>query len=203
MLESLFNIVTGFQVCNFIKKRLQHRCFLVKFATFFRTFFLHRTLPGDCFWNHLHQRNPLKYWLTRKHIITQVISSIIRRRRCRCSSKSVLKNFANFTGKQPCWSLWNLCCFPVKFTKFLKIIFFPSTSCGCFCNMWNSRLFNYNSNDWIIQFWILPWLSRIEVNHLRNASLSDSLNSPNLLSLAKKQSISIPSIIFGINIFYN
>ena len=37
MLESLFNKVPCLQVCNFIKKRLQHRCFPVKFAKFLRT----------------------------------------------------------------------------------------------------------------------------------------------------------------------
>ena len=47
----------------------------------------------------------------------------------RCSvKKGVLKNFANFTGKHLCWSLfWNFIknrlqhrCFPVKFAKFLR-----------------------------------------------------------------------------------
>ena len=37
MLESLFNKVTGFQASNFIKKRLQHRCFPVKLVKFLRT----------------------------------------------------------------------------------------------------------------------------------------------------------------------
>ena len=32
MLEFLYNEVAGLQVCNFIKKRLQNRCFSVKFA---------------------------------------------------------------------------------------------------------------------------------------------------------------------------
>ena len=53
----------------------------------------------------------------------------------------VLKNFANYTGKHPCWSLFNkveglkACnfiikkrlqhrCFPVKFVKFVKTLFF-------------------------------------------------------------------------------
>ena len=36
-LESLFNKVAVQKVCNFIEKRLQHRCFLVKFAKYFRT----------------------------------------------------------------------------------------------------------------------------------------------------------------------
>ena len=37
VLESLFNKVAGLQGCNFIRKRLQHRGFPVKFAKFFRT----------------------------------------------------------------------------------------------------------------------------------------------------------------------
>ena len=36
MLESLLKKVAGLNVCNFIKKRLWHRCFPVKFATFQR-----------------------------------------------------------------------------------------------------------------------------------------------------------------------
>ena len=39
LLESLFNKVTGLQACNFIKRRLQHKCFHVKFAKFFRASF--------------------------------------------------------------------------------------------------------------------------------------------------------------------
>ena len=31
-----FNKLTGLKACNFIKKRLQHRCFSVKFAKFLR-----------------------------------------------------------------------------------------------------------------------------------------------------------------------
>ena len=37
MLESLFNTVAGLKVCNFIIKRLEHRCFPLKFAKFLRT----------------------------------------------------------------------------------------------------------------------------------------------------------------------
>ena len=36
-LESLLNKVARTQACNFIEKRLQHRCFPMKFAKFFRT----------------------------------------------------------------------------------------------------------------------------------------------------------------------
>ena len=34
----------------------------------------------------------------------------------------VLKNFANFTGKNPCWSLQYMC-FLVKFARFLRTPF--------------------------------------------------------------------------------
>ena len=34
-----FNKVTGPQACNFLKKKLQHKCFLVKFLRFSITFF--------------------------------------------------------------------------------------------------------------------------------------------------------------------
>ena len=44
VLESLFNKVRGIQACNFIKKRLQHRCFLVKLAPFLQN------TSGGCFY---------------------------------------------------------------------------------------------------------------------------------------------------------
>ena len=37
VLEALFDRIAGFQVPNFIKKRLQHRCFHGNFAKFLRT----------------------------------------------------------------------------------------------------------------------------------------------------------------------
>ena len=37
VIESLFSKVVGLKDCNFTKKRLQHRCFPVKFAKFLRT----------------------------------------------------------------------------------------------------------------------------------------------------------------------
>ena len=52
MLESLFNNVVSLKSCSFIRKRLQHRCFLAKFAKFLRTPIFYRTLPlaasGTC-----------------------------------------------------------------------------------------------------------------------------------------------------------
>ena len=44
-----FNKVTGLKAWNFIKKKLQHRCFPVKFAKCLRTYFLQNT-SGGCFW---------------------------------------------------------------------------------------------------------------------------------------------------------
>ena len=40
LMQSLFNKVVGLTVCDFINKRPQHRCFLVKFAKFLRTLIL-------------------------------------------------------------------------------------------------------------------------------------------------------------------
>ena len=45
VLAALFDKIAGIQVCKFIKKRLQRRCFPVKFAKFFRTPFFYRTPP--------------------------------------------------------------------------------------------------------------------------------------------------------------
>ena len=39
MLESLFNKVADLKACNFIKKRLQDRCFPLKFAIFLKNVF--------------------------------------------------------------------------------------------------------------------------------------------------------------------
>ena len=38
LLESLFNQVADFQVCNFIKKKLQHKCIPVNTAKVLRAF---------------------------------------------------------------------------------------------------------------------------------------------------------------------
>ena len=42
-LEFLFNKVAGLKACNFFKKRLQHRCYLVKLAKYSRTLFSQNT----------------------------------------------------------------------------------------------------------------------------------------------------------------
>ena len=45
MLKSNFIKVVGLVWCNYIEKRLQHRCFPGKFGKFLRTPFLCRTPP--------------------------------------------------------------------------------------------------------------------------------------------------------------
>ena len=52
VLEPLFYKVGALKACNFIKKKLQHRCFSVKFSKFSKTFFLQNT-PGGYFWKYL------------------------------------------------------------------------------------------------------------------------------------------------------
>ena len=45
MLESLFNKVASLKASNFIKKRLQDRCFPEKFTKFLKRSFFYRTPP--------------------------------------------------------------------------------------------------------------------------------------------------------------
>ena len=66
VLESLFNKAVGLQSCDFIKKRLRHRCFPVNIAKFLRTAFFIEHLWW-LFLNFL--QNLLK--ITVKKIITQ------------------------------------------------------------------------------------------------------------------------------------
>ena len=52
VLESFCSKYGELKACNFIKKRLQHRCFPVKFAKFLRTPFL-QNISGGCSWKYL------------------------------------------------------------------------------------------------------------------------------------------------------
>ena len=47
VLEFLFNKVAVLQASNFIKKRLQHKCYPVKFVKFLRTAFFTEHLDDD------------------------------------------------------------------------------------------------------------------------------------------------------------
>ena len=52
VLESLFHKTAALEACNFIKKRLQHRCFAVNIAKFLRT----PILKNICKWQLLHNK---------------------------------------------------------------------------------------------------------------------------------------------------
>ena len=62
----------GPQACNFIKKRLQHRCFPVKLAKFLRTPFLKNT-SGGCFCTYCTHMTSHAIWV---HEITDIMVSI-------------------------------------------------------------------------------------------------------------------------------
>ena len=62
MLESFFNKVADLKTCSIIKKRLQHRCFPVKFAIFLRTAF-YRTPPVATFETKYELQLPFYYIL--------------------------------------------------------------------------------------------------------------------------------------------
>ena len=61
--------------------------------------------------------------------------------------KDVLKNFAKFTGKHLCWSLFfNKVATPVKFAKFLKTSFFCRTPPVAACVDIKSLTDRYNNS---------------------------------------------------------
>ena len=91
MLESLFGKIASLRAENFIKKRLQHSCFPVKFAKFLRTPF------------------------STEYFRWVLLKSEAANRRCSIKI-SVLKNFAIFTGKHLCQSLFLSCHFIKKET---------------------------------------------------------------------------------------
>ena len=57
---SLYNKVAGVKACNFIKKKLQHRCFPVSIAKFLRTVFVYNA-SGGCLSNSLNQYQRCRY----------------------------------------------------------------------------------------------------------------------------------------------
>ena len=50
-MEFLFNKVAALSACNFVKKKLQNRCFSVNIAKFLRTPFFLQNTSGGCFCN--------------------------------------------------------------------------------------------------------------------------------------------------------
>ena len=75
------NFAIFLNACNFIKKRLQHRCFALNIAKFLRTAFFIEHIQWLLMEYDVFQKQPLEVFY----------------------KKGVLKNFAKFTGKQLCW----------------------------------------------------------------------------------------------------
>ena len=97
VLESVFSKVAGLKACNFITKKVQHRCFPVRFAKFLRI----PILKNIC-------ERLLLYLHYNSHIILTFITfTTIRSSRLQVFYKiGVLENFAYVTGKHLCWSLF-------------------------------------------------------------------------------------------------
>ena len=98
------------QACNFIKKETLTQVFSCQLCKIFKNTFFYRTPPGDCFYLDMF---------------------------CR---KGALKNFANFTGKHACRSLfliklqaYRLTCFYEKYT--LLSVAFKSLDFGLIGNI--------------------------------------------------------------------
>ena len=96
-----FNKVVDLQYCKYIKKRLQHRCFLRNLQKCLRIPFLTNIRE--------HQRTSaslsgLLGWVKVKKITEIVVKARSSHRRC-SMKKAFLKYFAIFTGKRLCWSL--------------------------------------------------------------------------------------------------
>ena len=101
MLESLFNKVAGLKDCNFIKERLQHRCFSVNNAKFLRTHFLQNT-SGGCFYM---WHGPTLHQYSSCAMLSELyLDNVVRSNRLQMFLKiSVFKNFSNFTLKHLWW----------------------------------------------------------------------------------------------------
>ena len=138
--QSLADVIQSrYQVCNFIKKRLQQRCFLIKFTKFLRTPFFYRTplpwwllLAVNCVnqwkgnWMFILRRKKCYTWTVLLRLVFpdkqyssevfQTLLAVLHLSEVAVAEvfckKDVLENFANHR------------CFPVNFAKFSRTIFF-------------------------------------------------------------------------------
>ena len=78
MSESLFNKIAGIQICNFNKKRPQHRSFPVNIAKFLRTTFFYKTPPVAAFVDQeIHKRLHESWLFLLKGKFVVIYSSLI------------------------------------------------------------------------------------------------------------------------------
>ena len=119
MLESLFNKVVKLKPWNFIKKRLQHRCFPVNIATYLKT----PILKNTCKWLLLKISYFDQPWSEHGSMIRCRRSQVLYKKICfekRCLSicnftkkrllhRCFLGILQNFIEKDLCWSLFLIC----------------------------------------------------------------------------------------------
>ena len=103
VLQSLFNKVASLQACNFIKKRLQRKCFPVKLAKFQKHLFW-RSSANDCFYLLPHILFDVGAKIERIYTVSSKMYTVLLKKR-----------------------LWHGC-FPVSFIKFLRTPFLQNTS---------------------------------------------------------------------------
>ena len=91
MLESLFNQVAGFQVCNFMKMRFQHRRFSVNIAKFLKTPILEKIcerlfwlMSSQFFYPFIWRRCSYKCFSTGKHLCQSIICD-----KCNCRFRTL------------------------------------------------------------------------------------------------------------------
>ena len=113
VLESFFNK----KACNFIKKRLQHRCVPVKFAKFLRTSLLQNT-SGGCFLILLYSE-AVDRWCSAKKIFLQISQKEPwLEPRLKWSCRSIASTFLK--------KRFQCRCFLVNFGIFLRTPFCPT-----------------------------------------------------------------------------
>ena len=125
---SLFLIkLQSLKACNFIKKRLQHRCFCCEFCDIFENNLFYRIPLVAAF--RVNRRCPLWKLLEACNFIKKEATKELEKQSSKVFyKKDVLKNFTKFTEKHLCHTffttflkkrLWHRC-FPVNLVKFSR-----------------------------------------------------------------------------------
>ena len=110
VLESLFTKVTGLNACNFIERRLPHRCFPVKFPRILRTSFFKRKPLVAASYRFLNVSWVLPRRVNRKfrkNYYLKIFFKYLIRLICHCRINN-LKKFFNFFSIQ---FIIHVCCY--------------------------------------------------------------------------------------------
>ena len=92
--EFLFNEIASLQGCNFIKKKLHHRCFRVKFEKFLRTLIL-KNIYKRC-------PNTAETTLHKKFTGVVLVQITYRRSHRRCSVKNMFLRVPHYSQENTC-----------------------------------------------------------------------------------------------------